>query len=88
MKQEDKDALILAAALERLNKFRLPRVSSLKDKVDRGEALDHFDLDFLRRILDDARQIKPFVDRNPDYLDVWISGVALSEQNIAKNNDN
>jgi hypothetical protein len=88
MKKKDKDALILAAAVERLNKFRLPRALSLKKKVDSGELLNDFDLNFLRRSFDNARDLKPFLERNPDYLKLRDKALGLCEQILQKNAEN
>jgi hypothetical protein len=40
------DAGIIAGALPRLNKDHLPKALSLKKKVDNGQTLDDFDLNF------------------------------------------
>ena len=88
MEQKDKDALIVAAALQRLIKFRLPRALSLKKKVDSGELMNDFDLNFLRRSLDDARDLNPILERNPDYLGLRDKAVGLCEQILKKNADN
>jgi len=88
MEQKDKDALIIAAALERLNKFRLPRVLSLKKKVDSGDVLDNYDLNFLRRILNDARDMNPIVERNPEYLELRDKALGLCEQILQKSGEN
>ena len=88
MKKKDKDALILAAALERLNKFRLPRALSLKKKVDSGELLNDFDLNFLRRCFDSARDLNPLLERNPDYLKLRDKALGLCEQIQLKNAEN
>jgi hypothetical protein len=75
MEQKNKDALIIAGALKRLNEFRLPRALSLKKKVDGGEVLDDFDLQFLQRALNDARDLNPILERNPEYLKLRDKGV-------------
>ena len=88
MEQKEKDAFIIAAALERLNKFRLPRVLSLKKKVDSGEVLDNYDLNFLRRVLNDARDMNPIVERNPEYLELRDKALGLCEQILQKSGEN
>ena len=88
MEQKDKDALIIAAALKRLNQFRLPRALALKKKVDSGEVLSDIDLNFLRRALEDARQMNPILERNPEYLELRDKGLALCEQILKKNEEN
>ncbi|MGI9233128.1 MAG: hypothetical protein ACR2RD_05805 [Woeseiaceae bacterium] len=88
MNQKDKDALIIAAALERLNKFRLPRILSLKKKVDGGEVLDDFDLTFLRRVLNDAKDLNPILERNPQYLELRDKALGLCHEILKKSDDN
>ena len=88
MKQKDQDTLIIAAALKRLNEFRLPRAISLKKKVDGGEVLNDIDLTFLRRALDDAREMSPILERNPQYLELKDKAVGLCTQILEKNAEN
>ncbi len=88
MEQKNKDALIIAAALKRLNEFRLPRALSLKKKVDSGEILDDYDLKFLQRVLKDARAINPILERNPEYLKLRDKGVGLCDQILKKSAEN
>jgi len=88
LKQKDKDTLIITAALNRLNKFRLPRALSLKKKVDSGEVLNEVDLNFLRRALDDAREMNPILERNPEYLGLRDKALGLCDQILQKNAEN
>lgn len=53
--------------LERLEKERLPRALQMKDKVDRGERLEDLELIHLKEMLSDANQIKPLIERHPEY---------------------
>jgi hypothetical protein len=61
------DAGLIEVLLERLEKQRLPRLLTLKEKVDGGESLDDMDLDFLESSIADARKVIPIIDRNPEY---------------------
>ena len=49
MSDSSKDAGMIQTLLERLNTHRLPRALDLKSKVDRGEQLDEYDIEFLKR---------------------------------------
>jgi hypothetical protein len=60
-KPEDKG--VAAALIERFEKWILPHALEIKAKVDRGEKLDDFDIDFLENELKDAEAIKPHMDR-------------------------
>jgi hypothetical protein len=88
MEQKNKDALIIAGALKKLNEFRLPRALSLKKKVDSGEVLDDFDLKFLQRALNDARDLNPILERNPKYLKLRDKAVGLCDQILKKSAEN
>jgi hypothetical protein len=67
MHESSQDAGVIAVIMERFEKQRLPRALSLKDKVDRGELLDDFDLEFLDEVFTDSGHIKPLLDRHPEY---------------------
>lgn len=67
MHETSQDAGLIAVLMERLEKHRLPRALSLKEKVDRGELLDDFDLAFLEEVFADSSKIKPLFDRHPEY---------------------
>jgi hypothetical protein len=67
MSQSTYDTGVITALLERLNSQRLPRALALKDKVDAGGTLDGADLDFLKEVFADTGQLKPLMDRHPEY---------------------
>ena len=61
------DAGVTQVLLDRLNNQRLPRALELKEKVDAGETLGEYDLQFLDEVFADAQTIQPMVDRHPEY---------------------
>ena len=61
-----KDAGTVQVMLQRLNEHRLPRALDLKKKVDRGEKLDDYDLEFLETVLEDASGAKPLMSKHPE----------------------
>jgi hypothetical protein len=63
----DKDIGTITVLMERLEKQRLPRILSLKEKVDAGTPLDEQDLDFLEKVMTDARNVIPLIERHPEY---------------------
>jgi len=67
MSDSPNDIGIIEVVIERLEKQRLPRLLALKDKVDNGESLDDYELDFLEHSIVDARELIPVIDRNPEY---------------------
>jgi hypothetical protein len=65
------------ALIERFEHSILPRVLAIKAKVDRGENLDDFDIDFLEEVLRDAEEISPHVDRAPEYQSLYARAISL-----------
>jgi hypothetical protein len=76
IKPED-EAGILQVALDRFNNLRLPRALALKDKVDRGEKLDEFEIKFLAEVAADLHTLKGFLERHPEYESLVVKGIGL-----------
>jgi len=70
MNGNSKDTGTILALLERFESQRLPRVLAMKKKVDQGIRLDSTDIAYLEQIFHDAQQIKPLLDRHPDYREL------------------
>ena len=66
MESSQTDAGTIQALLQRLNNQRLPRALALQEKVNRGERLDDGDVDFLKRVFEDAENARGLVGRNPE----------------------
>ena len=67
MTDASKDTGLIQVLAERLEKQRLPRALSIKEKVDSGEVLDEFDIEFLEQVFEDAHEIKPLLDRHLEW---------------------
>jgi hypothetical protein len=67
MSDSSEDLGVVTVLMERLAQQRLPRALALKEKVDRGERLDDFDIAFLEEVFADANRIKPLVERHPEH---------------------
>jgi hypothetical protein len=80
MTEDTKDLGIAITVLERLTKDTLPKAFEIKERLDRGEKLDHWDIEFLEELYNRAEQIKPLVDRHPEYQEVYASTVHLYKQ--------
>lgn len=70
MTESSKDAALIQVLVERLEKIRLPVALELQEKVDRGEVLNDLDIKFLEEVLGDVGQIKPLIDRHPEWQDL------------------
>ena len=62
-----KEAGTIQVLLQRLNEIRLPKALDLKKKVDRGEKLDSYDIDFLETVLADATKAQELVSLHPEF---------------------
>lgn len=80
MTDVSKDLGVATAVLDRMRTQRLPRALALKEKVDRGERLEDRDLAFLHEVFETAEQIKPMVDRHPEYQDLYTEALQLYKE--------
>lgn len=62
-----KEAGTIQVMLQRLNEFRLPKALDLKKKVDRGEKLDNYDIEFLETVLTDATHAQGLAAKHPEF---------------------
>jgi hypothetical protein len=67
MTDTSKEAGVIMALEERFEKQRLPRLLTLKEKVERGNVLDDEDIEFLEQVINDAMHSKPLMDRHPEW---------------------
>jgi len=88
MQPDPNDAGTLEALMIRLSEYRLPRALRILDKVNQGEVLLDSDLEFLHRVLEDSRDLRPLVERNPDYLSLVSRLADLYSEIVAKSLEN
>ena len=70
MNDNSSDAGVIAALVERFEKFRLPSLLELKEKVDKGERLNEREIEYLEQVIADAQENRALVERNPEWKDV------------------
>ncbi len=80
MTEDTKDLGVAITLLERLSKDTLPKAFEIKKRLDLGERLDRWDIEFLEELFKRAEEVKPLVDRHPEYQDVYASAVHLYKQ--------
>lgn len=82
------DAGTIAALMIRLREYRLPRAQRMLERVNRGETLQETDLQFLHRVFADSREVRPLVERNPDYLPLVTRMIDLYSEIVSKSLEN
>ncbi len=73
----DEEEGTLEVLMERLNKQRLPHALALEKKVNQGEKLNDYDIEFLTEVVQDVRRVKPIYERHPDYRDLLVKLMSL-----------
>lgn len=67
MNIETIDNGVIQAILECFQKQRLPRVVEIKQKLDDGETLNEFDIEYLSEAIHDNCGFIPYLGRHPEY---------------------
>jgi hypothetical protein len=67
MTKSRKDAGTILVLLNRLNEQRMPRALELKERVDRGECLGDYDMQFLKSVFTDAGTARRLAGKYPEY---------------------
>lgn len=67
----DKDLGVIQVLLSRLNTFRMPQALKLKEKVDAGERLSEYDIQFLKRALSEGGEARRLAAKRPKYQASW-----------------
>ncbi|MEW6037613.1 MAG: hypothetical protein AB1648_05115 [Pseudomonadota bacterium] len=88
MTEVSKDQGIAVALLTEFTTHRLPRVLAIQEKVERKEPLDNLDIGFLREVFETALTIKPQVDRQPEYQEIYARAVELYKEIMDKAMEN
>ena len=84
----DKDAGIIQALVERLEKQRLPMALALKEKVDQGGLLNEADLAFLEEVFAGSTQLKPMLDAHPEWQELATRMLSLYGEITARGLEN
>jgi len=84
LEQDEIDAGTLAALMLDLEENRLPRALQILDKVNNGEPLIDWDIDFLKKVYEDSRANESLVERHPEYCDLIARCMGLYTEIINK----
>ncbi len=82
------DLGIIEVHLEKINHFILPQAFSLKDKVDQGQKLNDFDLEFLEEVFEYHRNVSRTFDHHPEFKSLTTQLSALYTHIVEKGADN
>lgn len=74
----------MQALLERFTKERLPRALEIKERVDKGECLSEFDIEFLERVFSDSEENRSYYAKFPEYSDIVSKSVHIYQDIMAK----
>ena len=88
MEPADKDAGTIAALMLRLEKSRLPRARQMLHQVNRGETLSDTDIQFLKRVYEDAKSTLALGKRHPEYHELIKRMMDLYTEVITKGLEN
>lgn len=88
MTEPSKDLGIATALMTTFTTQRLPRVLGLRQKVERGERLEDWDIEFLHEVFEGAGQMKPMVDRLPEFQEIYARATLLYREITEKALDN
>jgi hypothetical protein len=69
---EDNDTGIICVVLQHIGRQCLPRVIEIKEKLDQGETLNEFEIEYLSEALHDTRCLLPYLERHSEYMPLAI----------------
>ncbi len=55
---------------ERTIRHRIPRALRIKQRMDEGERLSDYELDYLLNLLKDVHELEPFLEEHPEWTSV------------------
>ena len=88
MDQDKIDAGTIAALMIRMKEYRLPRAKRMLERVNMGEKLLDSDIEFLNRVIKDARNSESLIKRHPDYHNLVVRFMDLYTEIINKGVEN
>lgn len=84
MNNNEKNNAVIEVLMERFEKRRLPRLLDIKEKVDQGNKLDQFDMEFLTTVFKDARENEHYLEEAGDEYKNLIAKVSSLYHSITE----
>jgi hypothetical protein len=78
--QDERDLGVGIAILNRFVTQTQPRLLELEEKVNSGERLDDWDIEFLQEVLHRTHEAQPFVSDDPVSLGLYAKAVGLYKE--------
>ncbi len=67
---DDIDKGMVYVLAERTIRHRIPRALRIKKRMDEGERLSDYELDYLLNLLKDVHELEPFLEEHPEWTSV------------------
>ena len=80
METSSKDSGVILALMQRFNEQRLPEALAIKKRVEQGERLSELDIAFLEKVLSDANDVMPMIDKHPELQSLASRAVSLYKE--------
>ena len=77
---EKKHAGIIQALVEEFEKHRLPILLKIKDEVDNGKSISEGDIEFLEKVIDDAKRTMHMTVNHPELHEFCLHVVHLYKE--------
>ena len=77
---EKKHAGIIQAMVEEFEKHRLPTLLKIKDEVDNGKSISEGDIEFLEKVIDDAKRTMHMTVNHPELHEFCLLVVHLYKE--------
>ncbi len=77
MDQREQDRYTLVTLIRRSNTVHFPRARSIKARLENEDTLSASDLAFLHTVLDSVRTTFTIIERNAEYHDITVKGLAF-----------
>ncbi len=77
------DGGVIYVVIEHFARHLYPRALDMQRRLDAGERLSDADLDHVSQLIEDAKLLRPLIDRHPEHQELAASVVSLYA-NIAR----